>query len=837
MINKHWVVAVSLLGIASVASCSNGPATTGLPPGTPFGGSSGAAGSSGSGGTGGSAPTGASIGASCVVIADCRAGLFCNAGKCAASHLIAAGSPCAISDECAANLQCVAGSCAPAGAGMANAACKSDLDCAAGLRCSLDGLSLSCQPQGKVDIGGTCSSSSDCYAGLGCAAGSCAVVPPGAVFGTPWAGVECSAPSTTTVRAYFEVPGAANAQEADFFRLPFPNDARRASDGKLDLSGFPTPGAGLLGFDPVQIYADAITASDKAWGAYPTVTFRFSGAVDWNTVKLNLSDVTPGLAAGEGDSGWWSSYYSTSRTAYVCDNWVAIMRGHGKPLQPGHTYAFWMAGGVKTPAGVAVERSENLQSLLADSAPTDSALSNAYTAYKPFRDFIKAGSKDAPQSASDVTNVSVVTVGAIRDPMQALAAAAAKETLPLTKSWVKCAAGVKSPCPQADGDRACGAANSAFDEYHALVSLPRFQQGTEPYLTPADGGGIQIKSPAPREDVCLALTIPKAAKMPAAGWPIVIFAHGTGGSFRSHVTDDTAGVLAKSPTPFAVIGIDQVEHGTRRGKSTESPNNLFFNFANPQSARGNPLQGAADQLGLVRLVSAFSLSALQTGGAAIKLDKDNIVFFGHSQGSTEGSLAMPYADGVKAAVLSGNGAALKYALLNKTNPVNIAGALPFALQDPALADPNEAPELHPVLSLLQQWIDPADPLHFATSITRSPITGHTPKHVFQPYGLGDTYAPPLTLREYAQAGQLDVVASDASVPTPDVIFDGVTPLAAGASGNVTIATKKYTLGVREYTPPLNTDGHFVAFDNATANADVVRFLSGAVGGAVPAIGK
>ena len=101
----------------------------------------------------------------------------------------------------------------------------------------------------------------------------------------------------------------------------------------------------------------------------------------------------------------------------------------------------------------------------------------------------------------------------------------------------------------------------------------------------------------------MALTVPKTT-MPAGGWPLVIFAHGTGGSFRSHVPEGVAANLAGAmssagvATPMAVLGIDQVETGTRRGASTESPDNLFYNFANPGASRGNPMQGAADQASL-----------------------------------------------------------------------------------------------------------------------------------------------------------------------------------------------------------------------------------------------
>ncbi|MBK7401515.1 MAG: hypothetical protein IPJ34_35995 [Myxococcales bacterium] len=81
-----------------------------------------------------------------------------------------------------------------------------------------------------------------------------------------------------------------------------------------------------------------------------------------------------------------------------------------------------------------------------------------------------------------------------------------------------------------------------------------------------------------------------------------------------------------------MLGIDQVQHGPRRGSSTASPNDLFFNFANPQAARYNALQGAADQHTLVRVAEALTVE----GGP--KLDGTKVVFWGHSQGATEGAL-------------------------------------------------------------------------------------------------------------------------------------------------------------------------------------------------------
>jgi hypothetical protein len=66
-------------------------------------------------------------------------------------------------------------------------------------------------------------------------------------------------------------------------------------------------------------------------------------------------------------------------------------------------------------------------------------------------------------------------------------------------------------------------------------------------------------------------------------------------------------------------------------------------------------------------------TAGDTGAGEINVDPAKIFLFGHSQGATHGSIALPFSD-FPGAVLSGNGGGLVEALMNKTNPVNIASA-------------------------------------------------------------------------------------------------------------------------------------------------------------------
>lgn len=840
-----WAVLGGVYGLSlSAAGCSSG----GVVRTEPTYGGDAAVGGEGSGngangGTSGSGggpvvPDGKGVGEDCSKDEPCRPGLTCNdSAMCAPSGQTESGEACVISAECADG-QCVAQVCVAAGEGEAGAGCSSDADCAAGLRCAATGLSLSCVPEGLGDVGAECKTSLDCFGGLACLGGTCAP-PPGTVppFGEPWAGVECAKPVAANVKAYFEVPGADGADEGDFFRLPFPTDVR-LSKGKLDLSGFPTPGAGLFGVDPVKLYVDALTEHDSGFGVYPTLFFRFSGPIDFESLQddaVKFFDITD---PADPKPVYWSRFVTDGRSNYICNDFLAMRVPLGRPLTPGHTYTAFVVSEVNGKAFVGredqkpVTRSANLDAVLVDDAPSDPELAAAHAAFAPLRDFLAAYTgKDTSLTADNVLTATVFTVGDVLAPMTALAEAVSKVDAPTATKWVKCAPKAVSPCAQADDDRSCTEDADGYDEYQALLSLPLFQQGEAPYLTPADGGGIDVKKPI-FKDVCLSLTVPEGAP-PTTGWPTVVFAHGTGGSFRSHVRPEVAGVLAAATPAFAVLGIDQVEHGPRRGNSTESPDHLFFNFLNPEAARGNPLQGAADQLSVARFAKSLDIDATTSHGAAIKLDAGKLFFFGHSQGSTEGSLMLPFGDDYKAAVLSGNGASLHDALRTKTKPENVAAALPIILQDPAMVNPiigEGLTQFHPVLSLLQQWIDPADPLAFAPLLS-APLEGHSGKHVFETFGIDDSYSPPVTLATFAIAAGLKQIAphSSADPAFTDSLPPTIDPGYHAANG-------AFTLGMRQYGAP-KTDGHFVVFDNQTANDDMVLFLTGAAGDMSPSIGQ
>ena len=120
-------------------------------------------------------------------------------------------------------------------------------------------------------------------------------------------------------------------------------------------------------------------------------------------------------------------------------------------------------------------------------------------------------------------------------------------------------------------------------------------------------------------------------------------------------------------------------------------------------------------------------------------------------------------------------------------------------------------------------------------LVTNPLAAADQKHLFQPYGQGDTYAPPATQQTFAITAGLGQAAAPTGV-TPDAFLVSATvPVPAG--GNATVNGVDLTALVRQYAPASTYDGHFVAYDNATAEADVDGFIEACVAGQIPMIGQ
>ncbi len=784
-----------------------------------------------------------------------------------------AGATCQIGPECSTGNCGPNRTCDPAGMNAAGTGCAGDADCAKGLRCAFDGVSVfpSCIAEGTKDFGQACTTTRDCYQGLTCntstmkcdvpplPAGAGAALPHGlppylpSPTAVPWAGAMCPAPVTTgAVTARFHVPRAADPMDGDFYKLPFPNDAARDATGKVSYANHPHDPSPPVGFDVLKPYLDAL--SSEPFGNYPTAFFTFNGQFNFSSIsaagndpQLRWVDLTgQDTGASWGQRLGFQFYTTNGGNKYICPNFLAVRPPRGQPLKAGGVYAIILKAGVTTAGNnMPVQQDADLTALLSATAPTDPALMTAYAAYAPLRDYLGK----AQPTAIDPTAVVSATIFTVGTPTAATAqmrpSVQAIATSPAVHGWTLCSAGATSPCPQHDGDRNCGSPAAGFDEYAALVDLPIFQQGNAPYLGAGNGGNIDLSqpivAPARTESVCMGLTVPKGTA-PATGWPVVIYAPGTGGSYRSQAIDGSAAMLSSidlgggTTAGFAVLGIDQIGHGPRRCGGMAvcmpdvSPDNVVFNFSNPQAARFNYIQGAADQHALERVVQTLTIDAT-VATTPTKFDPTKTVFWGHSQGATEGALFLASDGAIGGAVLSGEAGGFIESLLTKVSPVDIKDGLWVALSE---ANADAVNLYHPVLSLLQNWIDPSDPIHFAAlDVTPAVPMGVTPfpRNIFQPSGTSDTYTPFPVQITYAIAGGLGLVSP--VVDETGAAFGS--NLVASVSGNIPLGPLMSTAAFRQYIPGATYDGHFVAYDNATAQADVTKFLARVAMGQIPKV--
>lgn len=751
------------------------------------------------------------LGATCETGADCGAAFVCSANRCVLEGSVGLGASCWATRDCVPELFCTSeGACAPAGDGAVGSDCVTSAECDRDLHCELFGFGGTCQASGGGDLGDACTTLGDCLAGLVCNAdGTCGPV-------KPFTGVTC-APDDGDFRVYFEVPRP-DAPPANFFRLPFPSVARVRADGTLDLSDFPRPGPGRFGTDIVDLYADTLDADFSGFGSLGAVTFRVAGDLDFASLtddSVKLIDITAGAPEyGTGRSRAWS--YDGGRGLYICPHSIVVANRANEPLLPGHTYAVYLTTAVRAKDGTALAQDADFAAMLAASPPAGEAMARAWDGHAPLRDYLA----DQTIDPATIAGAAVFTVQDTVGRTTALAAATVAEPPPVLSDVTLCKDGVTSPCD--DGDvRVCGAEDPAYYEIHGRFSVPIFQAGNEPYQTPADGGDIDFStgSPAPvrTEEVCFALTIPKAATMPTGGWPLVVFAHGTGGSFRSGITNGVARNLATASVPMAMFSYDGVVHGERRGSSTHSPDELMFNVLNPRATRGNHWQGAVDVIQALRVAG---ISVDVAGVGTVELDDSKVYFFGHSQGSNIGLPAVAVTGAASAAVFSGAGSHLTRALLTKTNPVDARQGLELLIGEPLSTS-------HPVMTLWQTFYGPVDTANFAPLLLARPPEGVAAKHVFMSYGTGDSYSPEDTLKVTAAAAGLPVAE-------PVIADLGSGSVARPVSANASTPDGDRTAACFQYLPD-GYDGHFVALRHPQAVSDWLAFLTSLAASGTPSI--
>ncbi|HMV66286.1 MAG TPA: hypothetical protein PKA64_05510, partial [Myxococcota bacterium] len=755
------------------------------------------------------------------------------------------GETCAADEDCAKGLACARDrTCrSPGDPGTApeGAECLVSGECAFGLVCSSGRLCAEEGAPGTAAHGEPCQGGDDCRAGLYCHGEACA----GLEVPT-WGGAECPDPALETgpFRVYFEIPG--DDPLPDFYRLPYPNDARVRADRTIDLAGHPSPGELIpeLG-DPVGAMLRAASVVTTGFGPNQAVFLRFSDSPDSDSLSIGM----PGqgtisvvdLTSTSDIYGQLEAFryeLHAERTPYICHNWLAVHALDGHPWRPGHTYGVLISRGVTDDRGNPIEQAPDFRTAIAPARPTDQRLAGVWSDYSPLRLWLQTAGLSPDQIAGG-------TVFTLQDPaaeVERLREAVAEEPPPALISPALCGEGADPLADPGDPTRGCQTRpDDPWIELQATVRLPQYQAGSPPFKDAVDGGGIDLTNsstpPLRHDDVAVSLTLPAGAPMPPAGWPVILYGHGTGGNYTSAIREGLTAALTEvtlddgTVERFAILGFDALMHGPRAhpegwrdawleiDPEAYAPDLLFFNPLNPRAARDNALQAAADLWSLVDLLRDLDLPAGSSPtGERVRVDRSRIYYLGHSQGGVVGATFLAHEDGVAAAVLSGAGGLTADALVEKTSPHDLPALLAVGLADPRVT------RTHPLVNIAQQLAERSDGVNHAGSVIRHPIDGDGPRHVLQVFGVGDTYSPDST--QYALARALGLQ----QVPGSSQPLDVLTAISLPVSGNLAGTT-----GVVMLYQAQGEDAHFVLFDRADTMHHVATFFGTAARDGAPTI--
>lgn len=472
---------------------------------------------------------------------------------------------------------------------------------------------------------------------------------------------------------------------------------------------------------------------------------------------------------------------------------ISVIPAPGVVLPPGVRHAAVLTSRVRTVSGavlVADAELERIARLLERSTPAEHLYGKAI-------DRLVAGG--AVARAADVASLAVFTTSRrvfelprlraelldqpapelILDPQAAapyLVAVFGVHTQPSLDDWLGTPAIDENGLEWPGGDSPTGIAHDqiAVIASGAFVAPSFLDPHTRRFERDPAAGSILLADPGAR--IPVTLVIPQRPA-PPGGYPVVIHGHGLSNHRGSML--GVANELARAG--FAMIGIDDVLHGTR-ADAPDSRNNFpgpyqgpdgiadtydfpvafFAGFADFTAMADNFRQTVLDQSSLVRLIrsSRLDLSSLGAagGGAVPQLDPTRIYWSGGSLGGIIGAMTIAVEPDIDAAALQVPGAS--FIQLISTGSALLAPVVSALASATLGVQGDEAiDEFHPVALLLSAATEAGDPIVYAPHVFGHPLLPErTPPDVLVTYAVYDEVLPNIATVALVRALGLDLAA-------------------------------------------------------------------------------
>jgi hypothetical protein len=528
---------------------------------------------------------------------------------------------------------------------------------------------------------------------------------------------------------------------AAFFDAPFPSDARLDADGTLDYGGLPNVGGNRL-IGQLKALSDARVGAPLM----PVAYFRF----DVEVPARVPADVIAAEAASpillvdiDPDSPEHGRLYPVVAQTFGPDDMavphlLGVAPRPGFVLAPSTTYAVVVrraaAPGVTAPAA--------LTRLAAGEQPDGARGAKALASYAPLWPTLA----ELGVAVDDVVTATVFTTG---DENALLARRS--EAVRAAHDAV-----IANLHVDPDDGAAHRAAGAGFCELIGDVTFPQFQVGAPPF--DQEGAFVLDAQGAPivqrMETVPLTITIPDG-EMPAGGWPLYQFFHGSGGSSRDVVD------LGYSPTaadePIAGEGpafvVARYHLATASSALPLNPQRFqgasdyeYLNLANLGAMPYTFQQGVIEQrllldalleLRIPAATLAACRSTLPAGESAHRFASARLTAGGQSMGGMYTNMIGAIEPRFGALVPTGAGGFWNLMILD-------AGLIPGTRGFLAGVFDTEAEPLsflHPGMELLGAGWEIAEPVVAMARLARRPLPGNPARHVYEPVGKDDVYFP------------------------------------------------------------------------------------------------
>ena len=317
--------------------------------------------------------------------------------------------------------------------------------------------------------------------------------------------------------------GADASAPSGFYSTPFPSDLRLNSAGGPDYSGFP-----LVAGNTLLNATIPLASGRKGFSTLAVAYFQFTAPL----APLDGMTVIPAGKASnillvdvDQTSPNRGTFYPTVAETLPADpytdnlpNVVAVAAQPGFVLSPNRRYAFAIRREQRDANGNLLAVAPTLALLAQGKAPPGALGSAAATLFDAaFETLTQAGIM-----ADDIAAATVFTTGDV-------VAATGEMTTKLVAEYPETITGLT--VTPTTGDDA-GSTYPRICELQGTITLPQFQTGTPPFAS--SGGTFQIGSdglPIKQSDLAvpMAISIPTTGPMPATGYPLVLYFHGSGG--------------------------------------------------------------------------------------------------------------------------------------------------------------------------------------------------------------------------------------------------------------------------------------------------------------------